>query len=399
MIACLSIPHFALTVERQRDPVLSAAPLIIYQPAASVGRVLGLSEDVAQRGVKPGMSVFQAQALAPQAKIIEANQAAYRQRLEQLASTLADFSPQVEITEAGQRAVCFLDLGLLARNGVTDLVQLLGQTVRERLALAPALGLDSGKFTAQMAAQMTQPNKARLIQPGNEAAFLAPLSINHLPIRADLKQQLHLLGWHIIGQVAAIPTKALVNQFGYEGRQLHRLANGIDERPVIAYMPKQTKTISHQAETPIDSALVLEALLNRMAGELAAQLQADGQAGRGLGLRLLLADKTHLEQNYSLSQPSNEAGRLAQTFLTLLNRCQIQTGVIEVTLTISGLTAATGQQLDLFVHQNGQRTRLESRLPDLAARYGMDVFSQPLLTDVGNDLPERRFRLQAVGGQ
>jgi nucleotidyltransferase/DNA polymerase involved in DNA repair len=399
VIACLSVPHFALVVERQFDQALSTAPLIIWHPSASGGRVLAISQDVGRLGVKPGMPLHQAGALAPQARIIEANEAAYRQRLEALVITLAGFSPQVEVAEAGQRLVCFLDLGVLARNSVTELIRTLGQAAREGLALAPALGLDSGKFPARMAAQVSGPNKARLIRSGDEAAFLAPLSINHLPIRSDLKQQLHLLGLHTIGQVAALPVRTLLNRFGDEGRRLHRLANGVDERPVAVYRPKQARAMTHQADDPIESGLVLEALLRQMTDKLAAQLQAGGQAGRALSLKLLLANETSLEQHLILSRPGNEAGRLAQAFTGLLSQCRIQSGVIVLTLTVSDLKAARGRQLDLFVHQGEQQARLMDCLPDLAARYGADVFYQPRLAGGESGLPERRFTLQGVRDQ
>jgi hypothetical protein len=73
--------------------------------------------------------------------------------------------------------------------------------------------------------------------------------------------------------------------------------------------------------------------------------------------------------------------------------------VSALTLTVSDLTAVTGRQLDLFVHQSGQQTRLMDYLPDLAARYGADVFYQSRLAGDESDLPERRFTLQGVGGR
>jgi hypothetical protein len=67
--------------------------------------------------------------------------------------------------------------------------------------------------------------------------------------------------------------------------------------------------------------------------------------------------------------------------------------VIEVTLTLAGITDAPGQQLTLF--DTGEiggdsRARLTVTLDRLAARFGTEAFRLAMLADPDHLLPERR---------
>ncbi len=71
MIACLFMPYLAAALERQADPALAAQPLIISQAS----QVWAVSAAAARDGVKPGLSLRQAQTRCPQARLIPANPA------------------------------------------------------------------------------------------------------------------------------------------------------------------------------------------------------------------------------------------------------------------------------------------------------------------------------------
>jgi nucleotidyltransferase/DNA polymerase involved in DNA repair len=96
MIACLVIPYFAAAVERGANPALAAAPLIMGAPPQAPKRVLAVSREAAQLGIKPGMSWRQARALYPQGRFIPANPDQYQRIIRDLSSLLASFTPKVE---------------------------------------------------------------------------------------------------------------------------------------------------------------------------------------------------------------------------------------------------------------------------------------------------------------
>ncbi len=131
----------------------------------------------------------------------------------------------------------YVDLGDLVR-GHADAVALcreMGRAVRRELgeALQPALGWDSGKFTAQAAARRTPPGRLRAVDAVRERGFLQPLPVTLLPLAGEAVQRLGFLGLRTLGQYAALPPAAVWQQFGRAGKLAHRCARGEDDRPVI----------------------------------------------------------------------------------------------------------------------------------------------------------------------
>jgi len=296
--------------------------------------------------------------------------------------------------------VLYLDLNDLSWTAAVATVQRIGQAVREARnpdsgpPLTPAIGLARGKFTARVAAAVVEPNEALLIAPGHEAAFLAPFPVDLLPMDEETARRLRLLGIRTLGQLAVLPAGAVLTQLGKEGRLLHRLAQGRDDRPVLPYRPRAVERVARQFDAPVADGTILEAVLQTMAEELAAHLEAGGHMGRTLTLILHLEDGTTCEERRILRRPTAGAKHIAQTLCHLLTWIRVPCGVVELEVTLADLVPATGQQLDLFVHQVGQEHRLREVLKDLVARYGADCFYRITLTDREARLPEHRFQLQ-----
>jgi DNA polymerase-4 len=390
MIACVLIPHFAAAVEGRDDPSLAAAPLVV----GGSGKVFAVSEVASAMGVAPGMRLRQARTLCPQARFIPPDPARYQRTFETLLDTLERFTPRLEAGQVHPSATSWLDLGRLAPREATGLAQDVGRAVRQVLGLAPALGLAGGKFPALVAAGSVAPNRALLVPPGDERRFLASFPVDALPLEREMARRLGLLGVHTLGQLAGLPAGAILTQFGPDGRALHRLARGEPEGPIRPRRPERVARVLRQLDGPVADRLTLEAILGAIAVELGERLRVEGLVGQGLQLALGLEDGTLHEERLMLRQPSGDPARLALTLGELASRAAPGRGVAEIEVTLTSLTPARGQQLDLFVHQTGQDHRLREALGDLAARYGSDCFYQFSLLDRAIPLPERRFRLR-----
>ena len=398
MIACVLIPHFAAAVERREDPSLVRVPLVIGGPGGEPGEVHAVSGEAAQMGVRPGMLLSQAQALCPQARTIAAAPRRYERAFEELMEVLAGFASLVEASDRRPSAICYLNLGNPGGTGGLAMVQDIGRAVRQRVGLAPALGLAGGKFPARVAASAVEPNKALRIAPGNEVAFLAPFPVGLLPLDEDTARRLQLLGIRTLGQLAALPAGAVLAQFGRAGQHLRRLAGGRDDRPVLPHRRQASESVSRPLNGPAADRLALEAVVGTVAEELAARLQDSGRMGRELGVILHLEDGTTRQGELVLRQPTSGAEHLARTLIEILARIQVTCGVVELEVTLAGLVPATGQQLDLFVPRTGQESRLRQTLSDLTARYGADCFYRVSLAEREAYLPERRFQLLKADG-
>lgn len=445
MIGCVLVPYFAAAVERRDDPSLAAGPLIIYElsgdhrPSAypancradiqvtsgkeeprgriapPYGQVFAVSDQAAGVGIRPGMPLPQARVLCPQARYVLLNQIRYQRALDTLLGVLAGFTPQVESGGFQPAAVVYLELpflapgpkyrqdGLAASPGVhpkwaeaAEVAQRIGQAVREKVGLEPAIGLAGGKFPAYVAAASVESNKALLVAPGQEAVFLAPLPIDFLPLDEETARRLQLLGIHTLGQLANLPISAILAQFGRQGQLLHQLARGYDKRPVLSHRPELTESVSRQLNGPVVNQAVLEAIFQVMTADLATHLQARGLVSRQLKLLLHLEDGTTHEEQIVMRQPTSNPERLNRILGELVAQAKIGWGVTELEVILADMIPAKGQQLDLFVHQAGQEGRLHEVLKDLVARYGTNCFYRISLTSREARLPERRFRLQKM---
>lgn len=396
MIACVLIPHFAIAIERRARPALRDVPLVLGRTAGRSSKVYDSSAEAEACGVRPGMTLRQAEALCPNAHVLPAAPPRYREALVEMAEILAGHSPCVELGALEPAATSYLELGSLAGLQAVAEIQQLAQALRQRAGLSPAIGVATGKFPAHVAALHLAVNEALLIGPGMESDFLAPLPVDLLPMDAELARRLKLLGLRTLGQLAALPTSALQTQLGSQASLLHRLAQGRDDAPLRPYVLQSVERITQQFDGAVADWGILEATLGKSAATLAERLRVTGQAAQEMRLALHLEDGACVEREIAFREPVCSRAHLARALSELLLQARAPCGVTEIEVELSGLRAAQGQQLDLFAHGDGGERQLHLALADLSRRYGADAFWRIALLDQGSRLPERRFHLQEV---
>jgi len=102
-------------------------------------------------------------------------------------------------------------------------------------------------------AQQQQRQKPWVVVPaGRSRRFLAPYAVDVLrrPALADL---LHRLGIHTVGDLAALPAASVGSRFGPDAALAHRLARGLDERPVTARVAPPELTAQLELDPPAAS--------------------------------------------------------------------------------------------------------------------------------------------------
>jgi protein ImuB len=138
------------------------------------------------------------------------------------------------------------------------------------------------------------PGAATLVAPGRARAFLAPFPVSVLdsPGDADLAGLLPRLGIRTLGEFASLPAADVVNRFGAPGVIAHRLARGLDPRPLAPRPPPADLSVAVEFDPPARQAepvvFAAKALAERMHDGLAAgglacvrvQVQAVWEDGR-----------------------------------------------------------------------------------------------------------------------
>ena len=408
MIACITVPYFAASVERRDDATLLDRSLVIGGQPWEPKPIFAYSREVAREGVRPGMSLRQAHALSPHALFLSAARLRYHHASGEVVDVLADFADVVEPEElwqpdtqarpsAGGRSLpahYYLDLDLPDQEALA-LAQHAGRTVRQETHLAPAIGLAPHKFAAQVAASLTRPNHARPVAAGEEVEFLAGRSITFLPLDKEVKRRLRLLGIRTLGQFGDLPLASLQAQFGPGVEPLHRLARGQADISLRPPEPERTEQVARRFDYPIANTVTLAAVLDHLAAAIAARLQKANLAGSRLVLSWETGDGDASDYTAALRHPTSDLGYLTAVLHEWLNQARFTCGVTSLTLAMPGLAPATARQLSLFpLAEPAEQAR--GLAQPLTAKYQNAGFYQASLADLYHPLPERRFRLHTL---
>jgi DNA polymerase-4 len=393
MIVCVQLPNFAAAIERRAAATMASRPLLL----SVRDHVYACSEEVAQCGVQPGMPLRPARALCPEAQVLPARPPQYAQALTPITSTLTNYGEQVETEDAFQTATCYLDIGEVSRKTALDMATDVGRTIRRESELPPTVGVAQGKFPSKVAASLARSNHTRFVAPGSEAQLLAPLPVAALPLDGDIARRLHLFGIETVGQFAALPSGAVLTQFGVTGQRLHRLAQGRDERAVRARVSRPSEQVVVHFDDAITSRLILDDCVRLLAQQLSARLQARVMAATTLLLTLGLEDRARRERRRRLREPLVNAEALSRALRGLLQQMGAHCGVVSLQVVVTDFVplASAGRQLSLF--EMHHEAHLEDALPQLVERYGPDRFYHIYPDEPGAHFIERRYRFEARG--
>jgi nucleotidyltransferase/DNA polymerase involved in DNA repair len=406
-----TIPHFAAALAQRDAPDGGEGPLVLVGPER---RVLGCSAEAAACGVVAGMAVRTAEVRCPGARLLEADVARCRAEAEVLLQVLEGASSRVEPHGWG---AAYVDLGDLAR-GQADAVALcreLGRAVRRELGdlLQPALGWDSNKFTAQVAARRTEPGHLRALEGVRERAFLRPLPVAFLPLAGDVLQRLRFLGLLTLGQYAALSTAAVWQQFGRAGVLAHHCARGEDDRPVVPRWQAPEMAARIEFEAPLVERDWLVAALRRLVSPLLAELRASLRACGLVRLVAQFEDGSAQERERTFLLPVAQEERVVQALEQLLRSTASEAvaglrwpaGATALAVTLAQIQDAVAEQLTLFPLRDERQEKLRQVERYLAARFGANCLRRAVMDpwldrqdrQPGAPLPEWRVSWLAEG--
>jgi nucleotidyltransferase/DNA polymerase involved in DNA repair len=388
-----TVPHFAAALTRRDRPALPDGPLILVGPE---DRVFGVSAEAAACGVAVGMPSRIAQVRCPEASLVDADVTHCRGTFEALLELLERVSPSVE--PHGWEAA-YVDLGDMARarESAVALCRGCGRAIRQELgsALQPALGWDSGKFTAQAAARRARPGHILAIAAAAEQTFLSPLPVQLLPLEDDVVERLRFLGLRTMGQYAALSTAAVWQQFGKPGRLAHRYARGEDNRPVVPRRQTPRLAARWDLEVPLVDREWLLAVLRRMVSPLLAEVRGSLRACGGACLSIYLEDGSVQEGTRSFLFPTADQALVTRSLEGLLDRMRWTAPAVALSVSLEQIQDQVVEQLTLFPAAcDGVEDEREHRLGEvaryLAVRFGANRLRRASLIQPHAPLPEWR---------
>jgi DNA polymerase-4 len=363
---------FYASVEQRDDPALRGRPVIVG--GRHRGVVLAASYEVRPYGVRSAMPMARALRLAPpDAVVVRPRFAAYveaSERLHEIFAAVTDLIEPLSLDEAfldvtGSRAL-FGDAAVIARG--------LRERIRDELRLPASAGVASVKFVAKIGSDLAKPDGLRVVAPGDERAFLAPLSVARLwGVGARTHERLRALGLETIDDVARRDRAALERSLGPLGAHLHDLAHGVDPRPVTP--DRDARSIGAEDTFGEDLATVAELLphLHAQALRVARRLRRSGRVARTVVLKLKTRDFELRTRRTTLPAATDDGQRLYEAVAALLAR-EASVGNL-VPMRLAGVSAtqleAPTVQPGLFDAGARRATKLNGALDAIANRFGV----------------------------
>lgn len=236
------------------------------------GRVIACSAAARADGVRRGLRRREAQARSPEAAVLVADADIEARAFEPVAAAVAELAPKLEVIRPG---LCVVPTRGPARyfGGEDAVVERLAAAVDSVAPTArPRAGVADGVFAAQLAARAQT-----IVAHGQTRAFLAQFPVTVLE-RPELAGLLARLGIRTLGDFAALPVNDVVARFGSDGAEAHRLARGLDERPVSARIPPPDFAVESEIDPPAERVDAAAFVARGLAEALTSRLAADGLA-------------------------------------------------------------------------------------------------------------------------
>ncbi len=367
-----------------------AAPLVLVGRTGRRRIITALDSHAEARGLRAGMPIAKAQALAPDIAIWDADPVADARGLEKLAHwalqrispvVMADPPDGLVIDSSGAD---HLHGGEEAMLGAI-LNRFAASRVQARIAVAQSWG-------AAHAAARFGGNTMQIIPDGNSASFLAGLPIAALRLPTDIIVELQRLGFETIADVMSQPRAPLTLRFGPQiARRLDQALGRLPEPIDPCRTPDMLAARTIFAE-PIGAAETIRRAISKLVSKLCLQLEAKGLGTRRLDLLIHRVDNSRQAIRVGAAQPIRDPQRLNRLLHDKIVRIDPGFGI-----EIMELAAVIVEPLGEI---QGGASLIDAARPDISDL--VDVLTNRLgesrlcrFTPVESDVPERSVAMIA----
>ena len=357
-VACVLVTHLRAKAEMRRHPNLKHRPVIIVDRDASRARPVAVDRLPGASEVAAGMTLEQAVSRHANAVVLDADEPHYRRVFGQMLASLQGISDRVEGDALGTAYVRIDGLEGMYRSEA-GVVSALLNTVPTYLN--PRIGVADAKFPASVAARTSRSHGASRV-PEEVRDFLAPHSVDLLPVSAEVRREFQRFGLHTMGAIASMSGHALTDRFGADGTRAWKLCNGIDHSPVVP-IPFE-ESVVERTSLPFHSSS-LQALFVAVDALLKRTYARSDMRGRHVGAADLLCMASGWppwEKSVAFKQPVGAWERASFVIRSRLEMDPPHNPVEDVTLTLHGFTAESGTQMGLIedVQDDGGRRLIEA---------------------------------------
>ncbi|HUQ77890.1 MAG TPA: DNA polymerase IV [Patescibacteria group bacterium] len=380
----VDLDAFFAAVEQRDRPELRGKPVIVGGGGPhDRGVVSTASYEARAFGVRSAMPLRQAGRLCPHGIFLPVDGPKYQAASKGVMGVLRRFTPLVEPISIDE---AFLDV--TGSRGLFGDGEAIGRRIKDEVKatvdLTISVGVATTKLVAKIASDLRKPDGLVVVEPGDEATFLAPLEIRRLwGVGEKSATVLREYGVRTIGDLAALPDDLLVRRFGKHGASLAQRARGLDDDPVGDR--DVAKSIGHEHTFDVDTSdrEQIERTLLAMSEGVAGRLRDSGVKATTITVKIRDTTFRTITRQRTLTDATDLTDPI---FRTALDLARPEVGGLRIRLlgvTASGL--GEREQMSLFAADDPRRRRVTEAADAVRHRFGERAITRARL--VGSRLP------------
>ncbi|HBQ12673.1 MAG TPA: DNA polymerase IV [Myxococcales bacterium] len=369
----IDMDAFFASIEQRDAPELRGKPVLVGGGERR-GVVAAASYEARPFGVHSAMPMAQAMRRCPQAIVVPPRRRAYEEASAQIFTVFRRFTPLVEGLSVDEAFLDVTGSRSLFGDGATIAARIRKEILAETDLTASA-GVAPNKFVAKIASDQDKPDGLTVVRDGEVFAFLEPLPIERMwGVGPKAAERLRHLGYDTLGDLARADEATLERHLGSWGREVKRLAQGLDDREVEPDREAKSVGAEETYDEDLTSRAEIEKTLLRHASRIARRLLEGGISAGRVTVKIKYADFTLKTRQLRLSEPVDDAGSLYAAARSLLDRFPLAGRAVRLTGVSAGDLREGPPPRTLFSDEGKDKRRaVESAMAKLRARFGEDV--------------------------
>lgn len=364
---------FFASVEQLDNPDLRGKPVIVGGQSCR-GVVSTCSYEARRYGVHSAMSMAEARKLCPHGEYVPVRMRRYQEVSKKIMSIFHDFTPFVEQLSIDE---AFLDVSGMEKlyHNTEEIGWLIKKRIAAETGLTASVGLAPNKFLAKMASDLQKPDGFTIIRHAEAAKFIADFPVTKIfGIGRMAEKSLLQYGIATIGQLAAAENNVLKKVFGKNADSVHRLAQGIDDRPVVTEsVPK-----SIGRETTFTQDLFTEEQCRRellkLSGQTGFRLRSKGYSGHTLTLKVKFTDFRIVTRSITSETDICCDEEIYTLAVKLLHEVDLKKGIRLLGVTVSNLSE--GDCGTLGFEEDKKQIQRNEAVDALKKRFGENIIKR-----------------------
>ena len=333
----IDMDAFYVSVELLRHPELRGLPVVVGGTGGR-GVVAAASYEARRYGIHSAISSAIARKLCPDAVFIAPDISHYVEFSQKLHTIFETFTPLVEQISIDEAFLDVTGASLLMGDAVS-IAWALRERVVSETQLTCSVGVAPNKFLAKLASEHAKPRATTggvqrgyqvfEVKRGHESEFLLPLPVQSLwGVGPATLAKLEAIGVRLVADLAELDVDIVCAAVGdVNGRHLHALARGIDERTVEP--ERIAKSIGHEEtfSTDLTTHEELRVQLVRLCDAVARRTRDSGVAAGTLLLKVKFSSFESVTRSVTPSVPLTTGPSMVAALEPLLARLDYAQGV------------------------------------------------------------------------